>query len=93
MSRIKISVTQEDIDCGKRNQPEACPIALAIFRVTGKRWSIDGTVANGVLGRDRLGPALKMPARATTFIIAFDSRGPGAVRPFSFKLEIPSDSD
>jgi hypothetical protein len=83
MKTLTIEVTQEDIERGVKQECWDCPIALALFRTTGKEWSVApsscrelGTLTDYIF-----------PAEATEFIRSFDLGYP--VSPFSFKLEVP----
>lgn len=37
---MKIQVTNEDIKLGKRCSCKRCPVARALWRATGKQWSV-----------------------------------------------------
>jgi len=94
LQKYKIDVTKADIESGERHNVYACPLARAIGRAVGRGVvAIDGGVG--------LGPDL-MSAKVRTnigpwhdamdsFIEAFDFRGPKAVQPFSFEIEIDPD--
>jgi hypothetical protein len=81
---LNIKVTQEDIDCGKRDSIYACPVALAAerlgFRATVGLWSIDLNVSDWMWWR------YKLPPDVRNFINAFDHSEP--VAPFEFELNV-----
>lgn len=79
---ITINVTQEDINAGKRNACELCPVALSVKRMFPKRTIY---VDTRYIVIDLLG--FVIPIEARDFITAFDAGRP--VKPFSFPLEIP----
>lgn len=78
---MKIEVTQQDIDSGKKSDTSCCPVALAMARaveplrvsVITKWASIDGRYHS-------------LPPEVTTFIKRFDIGG--AVDPFTFELQL-----
>ena len=76
---MKISVTQEDIDKGKREDSCVCPIALAVRRQTGRLFHIDDTNADD--GYD----TIQLPIKARQFVRSYDNGNP--VEPFEFELE------
>lgn len=80
MGRMKIQVTQEDIDQGTPSEVCACPIALAAKRVFAHREIavLDIVIQIG----DRWEMAL--PDSAQKFIEEFDNGLP--VTPFEFEL-------
>ena len=92
MARIRITVTQEDIDNGIRGSSYHCPIALAAHRVKGfehailgrnwARWS--GHRDAYELHNDEL--FLPVSASVSTFIRSFDFMGPTAVKPSTFYI-------
>lgn len=80
---MKIRVTREDIERGKRTDSCRCPVARAVRRATRKKF-----VAVGVEDID-VGSQVTVPTPSivATFIRAFDARRP--VQPFAFDLEVP----
>jgi len=82
MARIRVTVTQEDIDNGKQNNTMACPVALALRRVKGFERA---AVANRIW-MPALPPRTQypVPIRVTSFITAFDYYGAAAVKPSTF---------
>lgn len=90
MRRIRVEVTQADIDKGLPNMGPTCPVAIAIARRVGyavwvweERWlplSARWTVLP-------MGPSYHVSRSATRFIRAFDRGKP--VRPFIFYAQAP----
>jgi len=83
MTKVKISVTQEHINYGRRGSCHDCPIALAVCAALRA-------------GRVRVTPGfidykryldIPLPAEAQLFITRFDAEV--SVKPFEFELEIP----
>lgn len=81
MSKIKISVTAEDIANGKIAEAYECPISLAIGRALG-------TNGVGVCGSwiDLNGKHLEISELAANFVSEYDYGN--FVEPFEFELEI-----
>lgn len=75
---MKIDVVQEDINHGKRENPLACPIALAIGRSIGT-VSVE---VNTVRSKTHW---VYLPMKAQVFIRDFDAGK--LVQPFSFELD------
>src|ERR1700677_3744911 len=92
MSRVLISVTQEDIDAGRASlrmntffRYQTCPVARAIIRRLPQYKPpivVGPDDARLFLGGDKL----KLPLRAKKFIMDFD--GELDVKPFKFYGEI-----
>ena len=82
--KIKISVTQEDIDNGWRRSCNCCPIALATRRVSG--WKAP-CVGNSLLwdDGDPHSYMLELPMVALDFINRYDVGD--AVTPFEFEID------
>ncbi len=85
MKTIKIIVTKTDIQKGKRDTSNLCPVAKAIRRCAGL-YGID--VYGDELG---FGIALRrlvdLPKKVSKFVERFDFGKP--VKPFSFTLKLP----
>ena len=80
--KLRVEVTEEDIDLGVRRNPEWCPVALALIRCPGVRYAqVFGSRAFATLDDDRE-LALSLPDKANDFIVDFDSER--RVRPFMF---------
>lgn len=75
---IEISVTQADIDAGRRANCLFCPIALAAQRVYGHGVSVGIWCLYFVNRQEQLA----LPIEASRFITRFDQRKP--VTPFTF---------
>lgn len=85
--RIHFRVTQDDIDTGRAQDCERCPVALAISRrlkthvqVSSRTVNIYG--ADGYFQQD-----ISLPPIASRFITAFD-QNETLVRPFRFALNV-----
>ena len=80
--KVKVNVTQNHIQRGRRSNSNYCPIALALKETLGLKTV---SVSDGVLfggGYERL--RVQLPLHARKFIRAFDDKK--AVKPFSFTL-------
>jgi hypothetical protein len=75
-----VEVTQEDIAHGVMAECTACPIARALNRCLGGRW----TVGSEIAVESNSGELVKLPDVASDFVIAFDS-GRDVV-PFHFRV-------
>lgn len=77
---MKIHVTQEDIDAGKRYNSEYCPVALALKRKLPRyKW----TVGHRFLHYKR---QIKTPKSVSRKIAQFDGGYP--VEPFAFSFTL-----
>jgi hypothetical protein len=81
---MKIEVTQQNINDGRKHNCTSCPIALAIYQATGEEAAV--SCFRTYLGEDCAGIAL--PSSAALFIERFDAGK--SVSPFSFDLPIPT---
>lgn len=79
---MKISVKQEHIERGEREEPYACPVALAMRESLGKKVYVDRLefLINGSV-------VAKLPKSCARFIETFDRGLP--VKPFSFRIKEP----
>jgi hypothetical protein len=75
---MKIHVTQEDIEQGKRFECDHCPVALAIKRTTGMSVSVHSDKISLASGQ------FTTPVEVVAFIDMFDGRL--AVQPFEFEI-------
>jgi hypothetical protein len=85
---VKISVTQEHIDAGERQDCGRCPVALA-FAVAGFNVSVCPVYVEfytGPLTRPDFLCRRNLPHEAGLFIYRFDKEGPSAVAPFEFEM-------
>ncbi len=92
MARLRIDVTQHDIDDARDDDETPacrCPIARAITRALRRNLD-DHTVAvhRNYAQIDCANYALPAPAR--TFVREFDDTDDGDPEPFSFEMEAPS---
>ncbi len=91
---MKIEVTRDDIENGRRSSPTGCPIARALLRQTGRQYNVEQDIVVNVINEDLL--CYNLPLEASKFIEAFDVLGFnhtwfgfGKVQPFSFELALP----
>lgn len=77
---MTVHVTQEDIECGDKDNVFRCPIALALRRETQQRWMVKKHFAYYPCGQVHLSD----PVQA--FIADFDAGR--QVSPFSFSFEL-----
>ncbi len=83
MTTFRITVTQADIDAGKRECAQWCPIALALRRLTPETdIEVDSTLIR--VGWESATP----PESAAKFIVEYDEWGPREVAPLTFDLEV-----
>ena len=88
--KVKVRVTQEDIDWGCRCNPNHCPIARSATRLLKEDllpMSFSIGVDDFCVNND--GIPRKTPRAAAKFIVAFDAYGTGAVEPCTFTIDIP----
>lgn len=93
MSKVKIMVTQADIDRGEPREGGSCPIALACSRAfpgTMVHVSDDHLVVNELdeRGYGRYPVAYMIPLSAQEFIQKFDSRQDCTPYPGPFEFEV-----
>jgi hypothetical protein len=82
--KIRVNVTQQDIEQGWRGSSQACPVARALRRQDElRRWWVGPDYIISELGSREA----NLPPEARVFISAFDHGYP--VAPFSFDLEVP----
>jgi hypothetical protein len=84
--RLTVDVTQAHIDCGERNSPRACPIALALADAAPTGERVDGVLHDMVIWLDEDDWEVTVPltARAKRFVARFDYGC--LVEPFTFHL-------
>jgi hypothetical protein len=82
--RIRVVVTADDIERGKRCDLWSCPIALALFRVTGAKWEV-GDHSASEIGRVRE-TEVELPDAAASFVRDYDNGE--FPEPFEFELEL-----
>lgn len=93
---MKIQVTQEDIDAGKKhvknyetnniNLASHCPIALAMYRVFGKVIAVVPGFWRYI--EDEFISYKPLPEETNKFIDDFDSRKFELIAPIEFELEL-----
>ena len=76
---MRIEVTQEHIDKGRRHCLRLCPIALALREATGRVWSVSFDCLRPHRGR------FYSANLTRSFMLRFDAGKP--CEPFSFDLE------
>lgn len=81
--KIKVEVTQEDINNGVRQDSEKCPIACALKRLV-KNPEVEDAIEFDL---NEIRYIAYLTHEAATFINHFDERGLIAVAPFSFEIE------
>lgn len=81
MTKLKITVTQEDIEEGQARSCHRCPVALAMSRTIGRELVVYPHYA-GTLGMDVV---CFFPSEVEQFIADFDEGKP--VKPFSFTVK------
>lgn len=74
-----VDVTDRDIHDGQQGVSNACPIALALNRCTGRRWKVSGDRAE-----NEDGGRIVLPVTTIEFQDNFDEGHP--VSPFSFEV-------
>ena len=84
--KIRVNVTQRDIDKGRKRSCYSCPIATSLRR---RGWypTVGATHLSIDTGTDYL-PDLPLPKKAQRFIRTFD-RCRRDAQPFSFTLDLP----
>lgn len=83
--RIKVKVTEDCIDNGRRNDCELCPVALALVNSTCVEPAVGSTDADFTFNGTRY-VARKLPKKVQQFIREFDSYY--TVEPFEFTLVV-----
>jgi len=99
--KVKVTVTESDIDNGIRGDCWKCPVALAMWRATGWKWAVGETRMHPI-GRAFFA---QMPDLAQRFIGYFDDavftgrqdfRGQMVdcrlvAQPFEFEIDVPEE--
>lgn len=81
--KIKVEVTQEDINNGVRQDADNCPIACALKRLV-QNPEVEDDIEFDL---NEIRYVAQLTEEAVTFINHFDQRGLIAVQPFSFEIE------
>ena len=76
---MKVRVTQDHIDRGKRLNPDLCPIAIAL---ADEGWRQVEVACGAALSRERSG---LLPVRVSAWVSDFDEGA--TVKPFEFEFE------
>ena len=69
---MQIAITQEDVDLGTRRDSWNCPLARALWRATGRKYSVTSYYCRPVGSSDLKGVGLPLAVRE--FARQFDSR-------------------
>lgn len=87
MKTITVTVTEDHIRRGVPQEPEFCPVALALETIfpASTHISVDEEAVD-LTHEDLRFQSVELPRSATRFIRAFDSGKP--VEPFSFRVEL-----
>ncbi len=85
MRTITVEVDRRDIDQGKRGKCFLCPIATALLRADGRKWSVNFHSATCGIHE------VFLPNVATDFISLFDDGRRISLSPFSFQLKVPDE--
>lgn len=86
---MKITVTREDIDAGRKRDPYDCAVAKALRRAGVAHYGVAGTL---VLVKDRdQRRSVVLPAAVQEWIVDFDWGVP--VQPFEFDLCTPCEAE
>ena len=83
---MRITVTIEDIEAGRRYDPVRCPVARALRR-TGMAYFTVMESAVRLRDEDHYGGLLVLPGLVQDWIRGFDRGEP--VQPIDFELELP----
>ncbi len=86
--RVKISVTQEDIDRGNPGMCPTCPVAIAANRILHPYKCAVMPIGNGSeMALALNGEVYDLPKKVFVFVDRFDWGKP--VKPLSFYLNVP----
>ena len=100
--KVKVSVTESDIDNGIRGDCWKCPVAIAMWRATGVKWNVGNSLAYVTADRHI---QIDLPEKAVAFIDDFDyaatvypavgmqitGTGKRAAHPFDFEINVPEE--
>lgn len=86
--KLIIAVTPYEVRHGSRVDSVACPVALALRRVTGLVWTVGTNLAIPCVEPLVL---VSLPPRVAEFVREFDNLGYSGVSPISFTLEVPAE--
>jgi hypothetical protein len=84
---MTIRITREDIENGRRCDPDCCPVGSALSRSGVEHLGVVGT---GVMMMDErhYTEVVPLPGVVKDWILAYDGKRP--VEPISFELVVPS---
>ncbi len=82
---MTIEVTREDIQHGRRCDPDCCPIGRALSRAGVDHLGVVGSTVL-VADRHKGARALRLPGNVKNWIVAFDGAQP--VEPITFELPV-----
>lgn len=86
-AKVRVVVTQRDINNGTRCSGKFCPIGLAVrrqgFEFQAGPYYLCGRFGDRILD-------IPLPSQARQFISDFDVDGRHAVKPFQFTVELPA---
>lgn len=82
--KMKINVTEEDIEKGKRYCGWMCPVANAMFRTTGWKWQVDYGMMHPIASAK---DEIYVDGQTLHKIVEFDREG--WMEPFEFEADIP----
>jgi hypothetical protein len=96
--KLRVEVTAEDIACGQRENPCACPIAKALIRAGARDPMVAGAFIRDDEDHDGDSPwavsfdhdyltEVRLPGECGEFASSFDRGLP--VEPFTFEIEVP----
>jgi hypothetical protein len=86
---VNVTVTAADIEHALRNDPTACPIALAMRRVFRRPVSVGITLASVIYPNRE--DVYRLPPTAQQFVTNFDAKRP--VKPITFHAMYMESSD
>ncbi len=87
--KVRVEVTQDDIDKGKPGNPCKCMLALAISRAMGEPWEVGFSFADNEIEVDGEWVRTRradLPGDALQAILSFDRHE--TVMPFDFEMEV-----
>lgn len=84
MNKVIFDITAEDIQLGEQGNCRSCPIARRAEIVLGTPVA----VSNTELRVYETGAIYTLPAKAATFVDAFDIFSAEAVKPIQFELDL-----
>lgn len=83
-----VTLTLRELRHGARVDSVACPVALALRRVTGLIWTVGTNLAIPCIEPVVI---VSLPPEVADFVQRFDNLGYSGVEPISFSLEVPEE--